>query len=110
MLKLGILFKKRQRNTQDNFINNRPYCIKTCFLDLFQKEFKIERLSQVRDIFLFSCYTGLSYIDVKQLTRNNISMGIDGERWIFTNRQKTDGRSNYFQFVLKKLNVHLLLR
>lgn len=58
------------------------------------KEFKIERLDQVRDIFLFSCYTGLAYIDVKQLTRNNISLGIDGEKWIFTSRQKTDTQSN----------------
>lgn len=58
------------------------------------KEFRIERLDQVRDIFLFSCYTGLAYIDVKQLTRNNISLGIDGEKWIFTSRQKTDTQSN----------------
>lgn len=58
------------------------------------KEFSIERLDQVRDIFLFSCYTGLAYIDVKQLTRNNISLGIDGEKWIFTSRQKTDTQSN----------------
>jgi site-specific recombinase XerD len=53
------------------------------------KEFRIERLDQVRDIFIFSCYTGLAYIDVKQLTLNNISLGIDGEKWIFTSRQKT---------------------
>lgn len=58
------------------------------------KEFSIERLDQVRDIFLFSCYTGLAYIDVKQLTHNNISLGIDGEKWIFTSRQKTDTQSN----------------
>jgi len=61
------------------------------------KEFKIERIDQVRDIFIFSCYTGLAYIDVKhvkQLTRNNIRMGIAGEKWIFTSRQKTDTQSN----------------
>jgi site-specific recombinase XerD len=58
------------------------------------KEFSIERLNQVRDIFLFSCYTGLAYIDVKQLTRNNIGVGIDAEKWIFTSRQKTDTQSN----------------
>ena len=48
----------------------------------------------MRDIFIFSCYTGLAYIDVKQLTRNNISLGIDGEKWIFTSRQKKDTQSN----------------
>jgi site-specific recombinase XerD len=58
------------------------------------KELSIERSDQVRDIFLFSCDTGLAYIDVKQLTRNNAGMGIDEEKWIFTSRQKTDTQSN----------------
>ncbi len=58
------------------------------------KHFSTERLNLVKDIFLFSCYTGLAYIDVKKLTKNNISIGIDGEKWIYTNRQKTDTRSN----------------
>jgi integrase len=55
-----------------------------------EKSFEIERVDQVRDIFLFSCYTGLAYIDVKQLQRSQIATGIDGEKWLFTNRQKTD--------------------
>lgn len=58
--------------------------------DLINKEFVSERLELVRDIFVFSCFTGLAYVDVKQLTRNNISFGIDGDRWIFKNRQKTE--------------------
>ena len=58
------------------------------------KEIKFERLALVRDIFLFSCYTGLAYIDVKKLTSLNINIGIDGFKWIFTNRQKTDTKSN----------------
>jgi site-specific recombinase XerD len=58
------------------------------------KEIKFERLALVRDIFLFSCYTGLAYIDVKQLTSLNINIGIDGFKWIFTNRQKTETKSN----------------
>lgn len=58
------------------------------------KEIKFERLALVRDIFLFSCYTGLAYIDVKQLTSLNIKIGIDGFKWIFTNRQKTETKSN----------------
>lgn len=61
---------------------------------LASKDFATERLNQVKDIFLFSCFTGLAYIDVKKLTKNNITIGIDGERWIYTNRQKTDTRSN----------------
>ena len=54
------------------------------------KVFKIDRLAKIRDLFLFSCYTGLAFIDVFNLTANNISIGIDGNKWIFTNRQKND--------------------
>lgn len=54
-----------------------------------QKDFASERLGQVRDVFVFCCFTGLAYVDVFQLTPENIRKGIDGDRWIFTNRQKT---------------------
>jgi site-specific recombinase XerD len=57
---------------------------------MINKEFTSERLELVRDIFVFSCFTGLAYVDVQQLTRNHISLGIDGDKWIFKNRQKTD--------------------
>jgi hypothetical protein len=62
--------------------------------NLFAKVFKNVRLSLVRDIFLFSCYTGLAYIDTRNLTINNINIGLDGTRWIFTKRQKTKITSN----------------
>lgn len=54
-----------------------------------KKEFFTERLTQVRDIFLFSCFTGLAYIDVQKLRRSDIRKGIDGELWVFKYRQKT---------------------
>lgn len=57
---------------------------------IYNKTFNTIRLNQVKDIFLFSCYTGLAYIDVKQLTQNNIILGIDGTKWISTHRQKTE--------------------
>jgi site-specific recombinase XerD len=60
---------------------------------IIEKDFKAERLLLVRDIFLFSCFTGLAYIDVKNLTKSHISIGIDGEKWIFTHRQKTETAS-----------------
>jgi integrase len=44
----------------------------------------------MRDIFVFSCYTGLAYADVKKLKRSEINTGVDGEQWIFSPRQKTD--------------------
>ena len=57
---------------------------------MINKEFVSERLELVRDIFIFSCFTGLAYVDVQQLNKNHISLGIDGDKWIFKNRQKTD--------------------
>lgn len=60
---------------------------------LLNKNFKINRLELVRDIFLFSCFTGLAYIDVHNLTKSNIIVGIDGEKWISTHRQKTESAS-----------------
>ncbi|HVU99307.1 MAG TPA: site-specific integrase [Puia sp.] len=57
------------------------------------KVFPTDRLNIVRDIFLFSCYTGLAYADVKKLRRSQIAQGIDGNYWIFTHRQKTDTQS-----------------
>jgi site-specific recombinase XerD len=57
---------------------------------MLEKVMATDRLSIVRDIYIFSCYTGLAYIDVKNLTKSNISLGIDGNKWIFTHRQKTD--------------------
>ncbi|WP_027379106.1 site-specific integrase [Chryseobacterium daeguense] len=61
---------------------------------MFNKDFKNERLSQVRFIFLFSCYTGLAYIDTRQLTMDNVNVGLDGNKWIYTTRQKTKTKSN----------------
>lgn len=55
-----------------------------------QKELQVERLRYVRDLFVFSCYTGLAYIDAISLTEDNLVLGIDGDRWIHTSRQKTD--------------------
>lgn len=58
-----------------------------------EKTFVSERLNQVRDVFLFSCYTGLAYADVNKLKRSEISTGIDNKKWIITTRQKTDTAS-----------------
>lgn len=56
---------------------------------LASKEFSTERLAAVRDIFLFSCFSGLAYADVKKLNRSEIVTGVDGEQWIISKRQKT---------------------
>jgi integrase len=69
---------------------HRTYLLEEELQTLSDKNIAIERLSIVRDIFLFSCYTGLSYSDVEKLTASDIATGIDGEKWIFTTRTKTD--------------------
>jgi site-specific recombinase XerD len=61
---------------------------------MHEKEFETERLNEVRDIFLFCCYTGFSFIDVSKLSKEDLVIGIDGRKWIFTNRQKTGNQSN----------------
>ncbi|MGV1012960.1 MAG: site-specific integrase [Flavobacterium sp.] len=71
----------------------RVYLSEDEIQNIINKDFKTERLSLVRDIFLFSCFTGLAYIDVKNLTKSHISIGIDGDKWIFTHRQKTESAS-----------------
>ncbi len=56
---------------------------------LEEKEITIERLAAVRDIFLFSCYTGFAYVDVANLTTDHIKIGVDGKKWLIKSRQKT---------------------
>ena len=89
----------------------RVYLTEDEIQSIMEKEFKTERLSLVRDIFLFSCFTGLAYIDVKNLTKSHISFGIDGEKWIFTHRQKTESASKIpilpvTQMIIDKYEKH----
>ncbi|MEO0045124.1 MAG: hypothetical protein RL705_315 [Bacteroidota bacterium] len=73
---------------------DRDFLIEPELQIIQSKEFKTFRLVLVRDIYIFSCYTGLAYVDVQNLSPANISMGIDGSKWIFTNREKTEGPSH----------------
>jgi site-specific recombinase XerD len=76
-------YKITTKETHRNFLLNHELEI------LKTKVITIPRLDQVRDIFLFSCYTGLAYSDVMKLSPKDISIGMDGEQWIFTTRIKT---------------------
>jgi len=49
----------------------------------------IERLLVVKDLFVFSCYTGISYSDIVKLTAENLVRGVDGTFWIMAKRIKT---------------------
>lgn len=61
--------------------------------NIYSKKFRTPRLELVRDIFIFCCFTGLAYVDVKGLKPDHVGLGIDGQKWIFKNRQKTDTKS-----------------
>lgn len=67
---------------------------RSSFLDEFELDTlangHLEKQGQciVRDVFVFACYTGLSYSDVRKLRKANILRGIDGGKWIFTQREK----------------------
>lgn len=86
---------------KDPFINykaklievERDYLLQEELDTIYYKDFQVARLNLVKDIYIFSCFTGLAYIDVKQLKKENLTIGIDGNKWIFTHRQKTDTAS-----------------
>ena len=56
---------------------------------LRNKNFTITRLAEARDCFVFMCYTGFAYADVKELNASNMFIGIDGGPWISKNRRNT---------------------
>lgn len=57
---------------------------------LVTKEISIVRLAEARDCYVFMCYTGFAYEDAFGLGPENIFIGIDGQKWITKDRQKTD--------------------
>lgn len=69
---------------------DRGYLTDAELQKIMKKKFPTKRLEQVRDVFLFSCYTGLSYVDVKELKASDIRISFDGKPWIMTHRHKTD--------------------
>lgn len=94
LIKTGLLqkdpffgFKVRKKEV------NRTALTETELKAIASKQFPTARLTQVRDIFLFSCYTGLSYVDVQKLSRSDIQAAEDGEQWVIVNRQKTGSQS-----------------
>ena len=61
---------------------------------VYEKEICITRLDHIRDIFVFCCFTGLSFSDVKQLTKDHISTDNTGGKWLRVARQKTKNMCN----------------
>ncbi len=61
---------------------------------IYRKEFPLERLTLVRDIFIFAAFTGLAFIDVQQLAPEHIVRDNNGNLWIRKPRQKTKNMCN----------------
>jgi len=68
---------------------NREYLGAEELQAIEELELQSKRLKTVRDLFVFSCYTGVCYTDLMLLTEDNVVMGIDKKYWIITKRQKT---------------------
>ena len=96
--KMITLSYKLEWIERDPFINFKSKFVKVerGFLtemelnEIEEKDYSIERLQLVKDLFVFACYTGLSYIDVINLTASDINYGIDGELWLIMKREKTN--------------------
>lgn len=98
-------FKKIVRNAfqngwlkQDPFANiklrlkkvDKGFLTEDELAKLLNRKFNFERLEYVKDVFLFGCFTGLAYSDLKALTPEHVVKGDDGRMWIHTRRKKTD--------------------
>ena len=81
-------WKVRLKNVEREFLTSEE------LQQLMDTPFATERLEHVRDVFVFCCFTGLAYADVKKLTHDDFVTGIDGELWINTKRTKTKTKSN----------------
>lgn len=81
-------FEVKQEQSQRSFLTLSE--VET----MFKYKLPLPELEIVRDTFIFSCFTGLAYIDVKNLTEQNIQQYIDENKWIVTKRTKTGTPSN----------------
>lgn len=79
-----VAFKQKFHRVERGYLTEEE--LKT----IEERYFSISRLQYVKDLFIFSSYTGLAYIDVMKLTPDDIQLGIDKQIWIFTRREKTD--------------------
>ena len=70
-------------------VKEREYLTEDEIKAIMKHEFESSTLTLVRDLFIFACFTALSFVDMKELTTDNI-VEINGEKWITGKRHKTD--------------------
>jgi site-specific recombinase XerD len=81
---------------------DKPFLNKTELNALIQREITIKRVAQVRDIFVFCCYTGLAFVDVQSLCSKDIESDSDGNIWIRKQRHKSKQWAHIFLLPLAK--------
>jgi len=95
ILNLGVKLEWLQKNPFDSYEiafdkTERGFLTPIELEIIDKKEIASKRLEFIRDLFVFSCYTGLSYIDAVNLRVSSLILGIDGQKWISTRREKTN--------------------
>ncbi|MBN2682677.1 MAG: site-specific integrase [Bacteroidales bacterium] len=71
---------------------HRDFLTKAELERIENKQFQMERLQEIKDVFVFSCYTGIAFIDMLKMTKDSIIIGIDGNKWISGYRHKTKSK------------------
>ncbi|WP_312285553.1 site-specific integrase [Chryseobacterium gleum] len=94
-IKKGLI---RQNPFEDYEISmeetDRSYLLKEDVEKLMLLKPSKPKYELVKDLFIFSCFTGLSYIDIQKLKWSNIQSFFDGHQWIISRRKKSDVASN----------------
>lgn len=111
IMQLGVMDKIIDSNPFDNFkikmgggAKQRKYLTNEEIMRIMEKDFISNRLEELRDCFIFSCFTGLSYVELNELTQSHICNLFDGKEWIDINRKKTSGES-----LIPLLHIPLLI-
>jgi len=73
---------------------DRGFLLQSEIEALIDHQFEEERLEKTRDLFIFCAFTGLAFMDAKNLTNENIQTSIDDNLWIKGKRKKTDTEFN----------------
>ncbi|HEX9827037.1 MAG TPA: site-specific integrase, partial [Flavobacteriaceae bacterium] len=79
-----VNYKLQFKKTERQFLTERELKL------IEETTFNVPSTERIKDLFVFACYTGLSYIDVKELVQDHLVKGIDGNDWLFMKRTKTD--------------------
>ena len=69
-------------------IKERQYLTEDEIKAVMTHEFADKRLAYIRDLFVFASFTALSFVDIKELTTDDI-VEVNGEKWILSKRHKT---------------------